>query len=194
MARTLGIWIQGFLPSTASPCSLSQKVCSKQMWPRIPSSFSSHSKPRIWFCPGRTSSQHLICLQSYTTGGGSGQVADRLQVPSLTQLLFSSGRLCPRCTRLKANPSLPILKLAQRILLERRKRATLWRGTAVPHPERLCIGKASALLAMDVQTPTLFGTRRRSHAGGIRHWTVVQRGTVLCDVGSNSEKVNQPGI
>lgn len=85
---------QNLLPSTTSPCSLSQKVCSKKMWPRIPSCFSLPTpSPGIWFHPGRgrQPAPHLppvlYCRRMFWTG-----MTDRLQVPSLTQLLFSVGK------------------------------------------------------------------------------------------------------
>lgn len=102
---------QNLLPSTASPCSLSQKVCSKQMWPRIPSSFSLPTpSPGIWFCPGRgrQPAPHLPPVLHYRrrfwTGGWQAAGA----LPDPASLLFRQG-LCPRCTRPKLTPRCPSL-------------------------------------------------------------------------------------
>lgn len=187
------------LPSTTSPSSLSQKVCSKQMWPRIQSCFSLPTQsPGIQFTLKETGSQHLICLQSYTTEGCSGQarLAGRRCLPWPSFCSPPAKNLPQMYPTKDANPSLPCLSLLKGFFRGRRRpgrdRVPLWEGNCCPHPQCLCIGKGSALLGMgNVQTLTLFGTKPWQEVipkvvvenGGAR-----KRGTVLYDVGSNKQK------
>lgn len=198
-ARTFGIWVTTYshpllLPapchrrSAPSRCGQEYRAVSP-----CPLQVQGYS-----FTLKEAGSQHLICLQSYTTEGCSGQArpAGRRCLP-WPSFCSPSARTLPQMYPTKdANPSLPCLSLLKGFFRGRRRpgraRVSLWEGNCCPHPQRLCIGKDSALLGMgNVQTLTLFGTKPWQEVipkvivenGGAR-----KRGTMLYDVGSNKQK------
>ena len=161
-----------------------------------------HSKSRDMVSPWKrqaasTSSASSIILQKDVLDRHDWQAAGALPDPAS---LFLGQGLCSRCTwpltlTPDTNPSLPFLSLLKGFFRGRsrpgRARVSLWEGNCYPHPRRLCIGKASALLGMgDMQTLTLFGTKPWQE---VTPKVVVEngarkRGTMPCDVGSNKQK------